>query len=342
MNGKMRLCAGLMLLLALTMLFGTAAMAKTTLTFTEGTNATKTVYRNNGNIVEVTLASGKLPAGLAWNWDKNRIWIYGTPSKAGKAELTFSTVETDEGRQKTSTETVTVVVEAGKLKITKSPTDEKVREGGTCKFIAKADNAVEMSWHFVSPKNKDYRYSKIKEVFPRLSVKGGMNTTLEISNVPADMNGWSVYCRFYSDKTNFQKSGSAKITVTRASATAVPSATLAPTAPPAATATAEPPRDTPIPSLPPIVAPDGGSGQQGGGAQGAGGPQGGSAQGGSSTGMLPAQGAQAPAGRDHTVLFVVAGAAILVVMMLCGTLIYLSRMREAERRERERRSGYDD
>ena len=224
MKKSMRFFAGLLALCAVIALFGAEALAATTLTFTVGTNENKTAYRNNGNIVEASLKSGTLPAGLAWNWDSNRIWVYGKPTKEGKVDITFATEVMVNGRATAGTEKITIVVQAAKLKITKSPTGEKVREGGTAKFVAKAENAVDASWHFVSPKNKDYRFSKIKDVFPKLGVKGGQSGTLELSNIPAEMDGWSVYCRFYSDKTNFQKTKAAKITVTRSPSSATQAA----------------------------------------------------------------------------------------------------------------------
>ena len=218
------------------------------------------------------------------------------------------------------------------MKITKHPTGEKVKAGGTAKFIARADNAVEMSWHLVSPQGKDYRFSKIKGVFPDLTVSGGQKETLTLGNIPAEMNGWEVYCRFYSDKSNFEKTERATLTVTGTSSSSSSSTTTVTQAPavtsaPAVTAapvivyvTPEPTAVviyvTPEPTAPqtPTAPTTGGNG----------------------IGIDPYAGSEKP---DHTVLFVVAGAAVFAVLALCVTLIVISRMKAKERarRERERR-----
>ena len=134
--------------------------------------------------------------------------------------------------------------------VTKSPTDERLSEGGTCLFVARADDANSLAWHFVSPDGKtDVAYDAIGSYFPSLGVSGSRETTLRLSNVPAGMNGWRVYCRFTNNHGSVS-SGQAIVSVTAAP-------TPKPTATPAPTKTPTPVTPTPVPPTPtPVPVPD--------------------------------------------------------------------------------------
>ena len=112
--------------------------------------------------------------------------------------------------------TATAATVSSAPSVTKSPTDESIQEGGSCSFIAKADNATSVVWRFVSPDGRtDEDYSSVYGYFPYLSMSGGTEETLRLSNAPSDLNGWRVYCRF-SNGTGSVDSSSATITVTAA------------------------------------------------------------------------------------------------------------------------------
>ena len=97
--------------------------------------------------------------------------------------------------------------------VTKSPTDESISEGGSCMFIARADNAASFTWHFVSPDGgTDVAYDSIASYFPSLGVSGGTTDILELIGVPAEFNGWRVYCRF-SNSIGSTSSGNAVVSV---------------------------------------------------------------------------------------------------------------------------------
>ena len=116
-------------------------------------------------------------------------------------------------------------------RVTKSPTDETVAVGGSCYFVAKYENAIWAEWHFVSPDgNRDLDYQEAGKEFSGLEIIQGYASTMKLKNIPASLNGWSVYCRFSNNvgATNTEK---AKITVKGA---------------PAPTAGPEP---TPIPAI---------------------------------------------------------------------------------------------
>ena len=118
-----------------------------------------------------------------------------------------------------------------------------MKPGGSCSFVAKYENAVWAVWHFVSPDGKtDLTYEEAAKQFPTLVITNGMYSHLKLSNIPADLNGWRVYCR-YSNKAGYTDTQSALITVTSAPAptpTPTPAPTVAPTPAPTVAPTPEP------------------------------------------------------------------------------------------------------
>ena len=82
--------------------------------------------------------------------------------------------------------------------ITKSPTDKVRTAGETAIFSAGATGYDTLSWAFVSPDGipcsvQDFRYR-----FPYASVDGEHTATIMIKNLGPDMNGWGVFCSFFS------------------------------------------------------------------------------------------------------------------------------------------------
>ena len=110
--------------------------------------------------------------------------------------------------------TVTANVADAAPKVTKSPTGETVNPGGAATFVARHERAIWAVWHFVSPDGtRDLPYNEISTVFSGLKVAGGDQGTLKLSNIPAEMNGWKVYCA-YRNNVGTTNTGSAVITVT--------------------------------------------------------------------------------------------------------------------------------
>ena len=97
--------------------------------------------------------------------------------------------------------------------VTKSPTSEVVGKGGSCFFAARYHNAIWAVWHFVSPDGKtDLTYQEASKQFPTMKILNGMYSTMKLENIPAEANGWKVYCR-YSNKAGSVDTASALITV---------------------------------------------------------------------------------------------------------------------------------
>ena len=134
--------------------------------------------------------------------------------KAGDQKVTVSYVSNDSnGNPKTFTTTVYVTVYDA-LKITKHPTNEKVQTGKAASFIAHANYFTSCHWYF----EKDGKVIDAKDAagnFPGLSVSGISEEKLLLKNIPASLDGWSVYCTFTTPNKSLS-TNAALITVTDA------------------------------------------------------------------------------------------------------------------------------
>ena len=97
--------------------------------------------------------------------------------------------------------------------VLKSPTDETVKPGGNCWFVAKENGAVLARWHFVSPDGTtDLQYDEIGDRFPGLRVVNGEYSSMQLKNIPKELDGWKFYCR-YSKRAGYNNSEMATLTV---------------------------------------------------------------------------------------------------------------------------------
>ena len=113
------------------------------------------------------------------------------------------------------------------IRITKSPTDETVDEGGKAIFIARADNAQSITWIIVSPDTKTvYEIDKCPSEFSPLKAEGQGTEKITLTEVPYAINGWRVQCYFSGNGGPAYTSG-AIITVNKANSQDVKARTLA-------------------------------------------------------------------------------------------------------------------
>ncbi len=124
--------------------------------------------------------------------------------------------------------------------ITKHPTDETVDEGGEAVFVAKAKYAQSYSWQLVSPNGTTYDCKDAPKTFPGLKVSGADTERIVLSNLPAELDGYSILCRFTAGKT--VSSNKAKLTVIQ---TATPTPPVSPSEQPSPEPSAAP---TPTPT----------------------------------------------------------------------------------------------
>ena len=109
-------------------------------------------------------------------------------------------------------------------RITKDPGSEKVAVNGKCQFVTRYENAELAEWHFVSPDgSRDLDYVQAQKEFPNLKIVNGFTKDLTLENIPAELDGWKVYCRF-SNNFGSVNSKTASITVDSSQVILIPTA----------------------------------------------------------------------------------------------------------------------
>ena len=125
--------------------------------------------------------------------------------------------------------------------IFKQPTTEKVEVGELASFVAMATYTDTYEWTATSPDGKTTcKCEDLPDLFPGVSIGGDGKEKMNIRNVPAEMDGWTVKCTF-SGPGGSAVSNAASIKVKlpetpKPTATPKPSASPKPTEAPAATA----------------------------------------------------------------------------------------------------------
>lgn len=201
------------------------------------------VYSTTYKIDSATITDGTLPDGLKLTKSTNNIYLSGSTTSIGEYSCTVSLSLS--GDYETVTDTINVRVDILEAvatatpaptatpskdppTITKNPTGETVEEGGTAKFVARADNATEIIWRLVSADTTNTVPAKDgPSYFSGLKVDGLGTEKLTLSNIPKSLDGWSVECRFVNENGSSFTTG-AIVTVISNSATTT--ATPAPTA----------------------------------------------------------------------------------------------------------------
>ena len=174
------------------------------------------------------LEHGNIPSGMSLTYpNPSAVALSGTPDRAGNytayiSVLTDSqrrleyTVNIDIKEAEKPTEPPTTATEkpsTGTPKVTKHPTGEKVIEGGSATFIARADNVRQYAWEIAIAdavlsvdQLASYTGTKVK-------VSGANTEKLTLSNIPKELDGAYVRCRFVGAEESVY-SEYAKITVT--------------------------------------------------------------------------------------------------------------------------------
>ena len=81
--------------------------------------------------------------------------------------------------------------------IYKHPTTENVKEGELASFVAMATYTDTYEWTATSPDGKTTcKCDDLPDLFPGVSIGGDGKEKMNIRNVPAEMDGWTVKCTF--------------------------------------------------------------------------------------------------------------------------------------------------
>ena len=85
---------------------------------------------------------------------------------------------------------------AAPIVITKHPFSETVTEGGRTWFIAKAENATQITWEFFSPDGTMYSLQQAMSAHPGLILEVLPVDTLGLRQIPGSFSGWSARARY--------------------------------------------------------------------------------------------------------------------------------------------------
>ena len=83
--------------------------------------------------------------------------------------------------------------------ITKQPSGEGHYAGESAVFVTHADKWTTLEWTAVSPSGRKVDLKTFRETFPDSTVTGDNDTTLTITNLNIDMNGWRFFCTFTNE-----------------------------------------------------------------------------------------------------------------------------------------------
>ena len=151
--------------------------------------------KNTLGILAVVILSAALIAGCGSKKD-SAAEAAATPTPTPTPTLTPTATPTPTPTP-TATPTPTPDPNAVTPTITADPTDETVYPGGSCIYIATADDAETLEWHFVSPDGQtDVSYAEVNQIFPTLGVDGGDTDYLTLFDIPQEFDGWRSYCLF--------------------------------------------------------------------------------------------------------------------------------------------------
>lgn len=153
----------------------------------------------------------------------------------------------------------TITVKAAKdatPEITKNPTSERVDEGGMAQFVARAKYTQTYQWELVSPQGRVYDAATAGKTFAGLNVTGAATDTLTLKNIPAELDGFQVRCKFTAGTTVTSDSAYIYVNVEEKPTEATTEATTEPvveeTTAPETTAPATEPPATEEPTAPQV------------------------------------------------------------------------------------------
>ena len=96
-----------------------------------------------------------------------------------------------------ATITINMLPRAEAPRIAHEPTDETHNAGEVFSFVASATNYDTFQWYLVSPYNATYKAEEVGSVGLSGTVSDlGTSVRWNLHTVPADFNGWRVYCVF--------------------------------------------------------------------------------------------------------------------------------------------------
>lgn len=165
-------------------------------------------------IEEARIYDGEIPGMWLEVSGDVTLGLAGTPTKAGTFTVLISATTAKRG-QLGIVATVTVEPKpssGGTPTITKNPTGEKVVEGETTTFIARADNTQQYVW-IIAIADAEIDCADLPSyIGGGIKVSGANSEKLVLSNIPKSLDGSFIWCRFVGAEESVD-SEAAKLTV---------------------------------------------------------------------------------------------------------------------------------
>lgn len=247
MKKTSRFWAALAMALLLTAALGVSAMAvNKDISAVEGESVSVELELTaNRDLASAAVMEGELPPGLTLGVVEGRVYLTGTPERAGDYKATVR-VDPSPAREEhtlrfrirtaaaagtqsvatpaplnsgvTPVPTITPVptptpAPAGPW-ISKHPGGETVSANASALFTSRAKDAAEIRWYILAPQGAEsYEASRITEIFKDMQVTGWDTETLALYNIPANFSNWQVECHFRDASGNQTVSSRATVTV---------------------------------------------------------------------------------------------------------------------------------
>lgn len=256
----MKRILSVLFVLVLVLSFGFSAYADNSYSFSVGQSVNTTVFSASGNQT-ITGCDYSVPAGLSVSQSGSSVLLSGCPNANGSGyiNVTYSdgsgeylypiSITVGSGGSGMMVDNGVIVNDSAtgnktnKINVTKSPTGESVNKGDSAVFVAKAENATNITWYIVSPATGNrYPASEVGQHFAGVTANGYGTERLVLNNISRDMNGWSVMAQF-TNGTNDEWSSGAPLTVNDVEVVETPSPSPSETPTPSPT-----PSPTPTPA----------------------------------------------------------------------------------------------
>lgn len=127
--------------------------------------------------------------------------IYNVSKKLDGAYVWCRFVGAEESVKSSAAKLSVTAMKDAKPEVTKDPTDETVDEGGETTFAADAKYTQKYQWQLVSPGGTVYDAEKAQKEFSTLKITGADTKKLVLKNIPAELDGFQVFCKFTAGET---------------------------------------------------------------------------------------------------------------------------------------------
>lgn len=167
-------------------------------------------YRWQIAIADASMDVAELPEYLGKNvkvsgWNTEKVVISNIPLELNDAYIWCEFIGTEKHVESRAAVITVIPEEDATPVVTKDPTDETVDQGGRAVFIAKAKYAQSYQWELISPQGTTYDCEDAVKTFPGLKITGEETQKITLTEIPAEMDGFRIRCRFTAGEDVYSK-----------------------------------------------------------------------------------------------------------------------------------------